>query len=343
MKIIGIVGTAKNTGKTTTLSALLGSVNSNGKKTALTGIGYDGEEIDNITLLPKPRLLVEKEMIVATSENCISNSDVQFNVLYKTGLRTALGEIFIIQITRPGLLVIAGPNKKNDLISVIEQLKAFSPDYLFVDGSLNRISPMSVVDEIIFTTGAARSTNLEQLVSEMESVEKIFRFEKCEKRFSTLNNTIVFTNSEQKELTFSTFVDRADVENIFSYINSKTKKIVLPGLISDSAIINLLGLFEDNGLTNIEIIINSPLHFLMGSELSQLKNLTDKLKKSGIKFSYLNKPELKIITINPFYPKEHNFNFEFAYVDKSKFIDLMRERLTTPIYNVRDAIPAFPL
>jgi cobyric acid synthase len=48
MKSVGIIGTAKNDGKTTTLSALLRSLKN--RKIAVTGIGYDGEEIDNITM-----------------------------------------------------------------------------------------------------------------------------------------------------------------------------------------------------------------------------------------------------------------------------------------------------
>jgi hypothetical protein len=55
--VVGIAGTAKNTGKTTTLSAIMGEAR---KEPALvlglTSIGYDGEGFDNVTGLPKPRI-----------------------------------------------------------------------------------------------------------------------------------------------------------------------------------------------------------------------------------------------------------------------------------------------
>jgi len=58
--IVGIAGTAKNTGKTTTTSAILDELYNMEIPIGLTSIGYDGEEIDNITRLPKPRLFVRK-------------------------------------------------------------------------------------------------------------------------------------------------------------------------------------------------------------------------------------------------------------------------------------------
>ena len=48
-KAIGILGTAKNTGKTTTFNFLLEWSNLKSIRVGLTSIGYDGEDIDNIT------------------------------------------------------------------------------------------------------------------------------------------------------------------------------------------------------------------------------------------------------------------------------------------------------
>ena len=57
MRVIGIAGTAKNTGKTTTLVASIKFFAEN-QKMFITGIGYDGEDFDNLTGLPKPRVFV---------------------------------------------------------------------------------------------------------------------------------------------------------------------------------------------------------------------------------------------------------------------------------------------
>jgi len=50
---MAITGIEKNAGKTTVLNYLL--QNSSDKVEAITSIGYDGEEIDQVTATDKPR------------------------------------------------------------------------------------------------------------------------------------------------------------------------------------------------------------------------------------------------------------------------------------------------
>ncbi|MDP3832279.1 MAG: hypothetical protein Q8Q47_13505, partial [Ignavibacteriaceae bacterium] len=235
MQKIGIVGTAKNTGKTTTLSFLLSSLSHFKKNIAVTGIGYDGEEIDNITLLPKPRLLIEKNVIAATSEKCFANSDVKFELLCKTGLRTALGEILIVKIIKPGLLVIAGPNKKSDLQKIIDLISKYEIDYLFIDGSLNRLSPMSVVDRIIFTTGAARNNIVSQLASEMKAIEKIFSFPQRKCNYENVNSIRIITKEGETEIDLNSLLDKNDVLLLSEKLKRDVVAIIIPGLISNEA------------------------------------------------------------------------------------------------------------
>src|SRR5437870_4324964 len=103
-RVLGIVGTAKNTGKTTTLAALIAHGGEGGLRLAITGIGYDGEEIDNVTMLPKPRLLFREQAIIATSEHCLRATRAGYRMRRRTGISTALGEVIIAEITRSGLV-----------------------------------------------------------------------------------------------------------------------------------------------------------------------------------------------------------------------------------------------
>ncbi|MFA6573745.1 MAG: hypothetical protein WCT13_06310, partial [Patescibacteria group bacterium] len=174
--IIGIAGTAKNTGKTTTLNCLLQEASRRNYSVAVTSIGFDGEEIDNVTSLPKPRITVYPNFIVTTSQKCLNHSTANVEILHRTGLYTSLGEIVIVRVIQEGLVVIAGPNKTNELRMIVETMKSYPCDYMFVDGSLNRIVPMTVVDSIIFTTGGARSTDIPELCNEMLTIESLFQF-----------------------------------------------------------------------------------------------------------------------------------------------------------------------
>ena len=76
--IIGIAGTAKNTGKTTTTSFIMAEVKKNEKlNLGLTSIGYDGEDIDNVTGLPKPKIEVWPGVLVAVAEKCLKVSTAE--------------------------------------------------------------------------------------------------------------------------------------------------------------------------------------------------------------------------------------------------------------------------
>jgi molybdopterin-guanine dinucleotide biosynthesis protein len=76
---LGIAGTAKNTGKTTATAAIIQELRTRGVGFYLTSIGYDGENIDNVTGLPKPKLRVEPGDVVATAERCLAVSTAKLS------------------------------------------------------------------------------------------------------------------------------------------------------------------------------------------------------------------------------------------------------------------------
>lgn len=332
--IVGIVGTAKNTGKTTTLSFLMQNAFRRGFYVGITGIGYDGEEIDNITMLPKPRLYLEKNTIVTTSEKCLEVTSTEFTLLEKTDIKTALGRVCIVQITKPGLMVIAGPNKKSDLVNIIEILIKYKISMLFVDGSLNRISPMSVVDKIIFTTGASRNTEIKILVQEMKGIQTIFHQPKTEYELSFYNK-ITFIEDEMRESALLSMVVNENAESVVSQITNKTKAIYIPGLVSTGALYNFASCLKDYS-EKIELIIHSPISLILSGEPSNTGNVIRALQKKNIQLKYFRSPELTAVTINPFYPKESSSNFTAAFIDKFSFKDEMIKALTVPVYNIKE-------
>jgi hypothetical protein len=174
--IIGIAGTAKNTGKTTALGVLLHEAHKRDLKVGLTGIGYDGEERDTVTMLPKPRLCLETGTLVTTSASCLRVSNAGLEQVEQTPFRTALGQVLILRVTRPGLVVVAGPSKTDELRVIVSRMQALGAGFVFVDGSLNRIAPMVVADRLVFATGAARTTDVDKLVAETLAIERLFSF-----------------------------------------------------------------------------------------------------------------------------------------------------------------------
>ncbi len=337
MKTIGVIGTAKNTGKTTTLSFLLNGFHSKGFNLAVTGIGYDGEEIDNITNLPKPRLYFEKNTILATSEKCLDNTAAEFDVLEETNSETALGKILFVRITKPGKVVIAGPNTVKSLSQVIQRIKELNNiDILLVDGSLNRISPMYILDKLIIATGASRNTNRMILAHEMTVIEKVFSYSVCKAEFIEDDNIRIIYNGLIINLYHNTLVDKDDFAVLDCSLNTKVEKLQVPGIISTDALIKHLPGIIKKINKPFEFVFRSPLQLFLSEDLSRLNKLLQLFEENNITVYFIHKPELVAVTINPFYPKLKNYQYIPSYLDKDKFYLEMARTLKTPVFNVME-------
>jgi len=85
---LALIGLAKNVGKTTTtnylLETLLGEKLYRAEELALTSLGLDGEAIDVLTGLPKPRYVPPAGLIVATTADLLDQAE-------STGAKAARG------------------------------------------------------------------------------------------------------------------------------------------------------------------------------------------------------------------------------------------------------------
>ena len=108
-KTLGIAGTAKNTGKTTTLTTILQEVDRFDLTVGITGIGYDGEEKDNVTGLPKPRVNLKPGQYLVTTRRCLQAGTAGYRILAETEMMTPLGKLVYARIQKEGLVVVAGP------------------------------------------------------------------------------------------------------------------------------------------------------------------------------------------------------------------------------------------
>ena len=113
---LSLVGLAKNVGKTTTtnhlVATLLGEQLYRADELALTSLGLDGEAIDALTGLPKPRYVPEAGMLVATTATLLLQAEsegARIERLRQLPGRTALGAVLLARIQHPGRIIIAGP------------------------------------------------------------------------------------------------------------------------------------------------------------------------------------------------------------------------------------------
>lgn len=318
--VIGIAGTAKNTGKTTTTSAIMHEVRKSGKlNLGLTSIGYDGEDLDNVTGLPKPKIEVWPGVLVAVAEKCLQVSSAGIEVLEVTKIATPLGKIILGKVTKGGRLVVAGPNKSSELRQVLSKLSHHHLNIILVDGALNRIAPMVEVDGLILTTGAARKSEISDLAFETHCMVEIISYPVIK-----LNKDIVSINS-----ILST--DKADELLKELKINNT---VYVDGVIGEKSLIYLVE--KASGLEGKTLIFPDSIKLLVAGDINNVHNMLVRLSQQGLKIAVKKSIKIIAITINPYYPK-YRYNsddYEAYYVDKEKLRQAIAKNVPVQVYNV---------
>ena len=307
MKTIGIVGIAKNTGKTTTTNALLEHLYKSAAKVGVTSIGYDGEEFDNITALPKPRIGLNKGTLLITASDCIAPQAASYKVLRQTDVQTVLGHIQICRTETAVNAIVAGPKTGDDLQKVIDMLQDFACDVLLVDGALNRVAPFVKVENLVVAVGPAANHHLDELAQEIKLLVDLTRLPICPSPVPATG--------------------RAESNGV--EFDPQTGTIWVNGPVYTNTIQNSLKKFSRNTPVT-SLIIPSVLHLLSGSGFREIQRFMSYADKAGLAIFVRKQIRLLGLTINPAYPvplKKGLNDYELRYVDEQLFKDKLRALL----------------
>lgn len=342
-KVLGILGTSKNTGKTTTTSALLEIANKKNLSVGITSIGYDGEDIDNITGLPKPRIFAKKGTLIATTNRCLKAGTAKIEKLEGTNFSTPLGNIIIGRIIEEGLIVIAGPNKGDELSIILNKLKKLGNELILIDGAINRIVPLMKADALILTTGAARSIDNVFLAREAQCIYNLFNLPEIDKN-NLLNLTddkgknvitLIQKNYSKRFLKTNSLISLSDVQEVTTKLNDRSCSIFVPGILGEFALNQLI---EKNLklLKNKNIIIPNPTHLLVGNNAISLMDTLFKMKKLEISLKVMRTIPILSITINPFYPlyRYENNRYEKGWVNRDGLYNIIKSMVNIPVIDI---------
>jgi len=340
-RVIGVVGTAKNTGKTTTILHLLRQGHIKNIPIALVGIGYDGEDIDNVTRLPKPRIFMEKGMFVATSEKCLELSTAELRVISRTGFMTPLGEVVTAKIEDPGLVVVSGPNQAVGLRGVIEEFSSTGVALILIDGSINRIIPLMEADVLVFATGASRNSDISKLTHEMKAIHEIFRLPEApaEARLMKDANTIsiLSLNGEIQSIPITSIYDSQDIELLNQALRKESRYVYIPGIVSLGALKIFASEFSSRIASKAFIFPNAG-HILAEGHPCDFAQLIPLLESLEIEIRILRSVPLAAVTINPFYARwsPQETKYISCAVNKKELERTMSAILPIPVFNIKE-------
>lgn len=326
-KVISIIGLAKNVSKTTTLNHIIKYLQ--GKCTiGLTSIGRDGERYDVITQLPKPRIFITKDVYVATAEQCSKDSEIEMDLVKRTGFNTPLGEVMIFKARGSGLIELAGPSINAHLSKIITDLFNLKCDIVLIDGAFDRKSfaTPSISDATIISTGASVSEDIKQVVSITQHIVKILSLE-CENDEEIIKKSkeiiikgkigLIYKDNSISVLNLLTALGSG--KEINQNLTENIKYLVINGSITDQLLENLMKSIKK--YKNITILVED------ATKLFITEKTFEKFKKKGGKLKVLNPIKIIAITVNPTSPTGINFN-------KTQFLELLKEKITIPIYDL---------
>jgi hypothetical protein len=313
--VLGIIGLAKNTGKTTTLNAIIDLFSE--FKIGLTSIGLDGEELDQVNFLPKPKIEVKPGMIVATASACLDAATIKYRLILKTNLFTALGPIKLIEVLTTGHLVVAGPTTNNDLKSLIEMMKP-RVDKLLIDGAFNRMtfSNIDLIEGIILATGAIVHPSMDKTIEKTKAIVDAFHAPKSLKYDHIPRAKIAISTKDAIYL-----YHQKNYESLKQAIEEHAKEIesiYIQGAITPK----MIDLFISKRIERIDFVCDDPTKLLLSE--TYFKHI----KTLGIKLSVIHACMLVAVTINPFSPNGHHY-------DENEFLKRMKENIDIPVFNVR--------
>jgi hypothetical protein len=291
---------------------------------AVTSIGLDGEEIDQVTFLNKPRIYALEGYIIATAAEALKGFEAKYKIIENTDIFTSIGYIKIVKVTKAGNALIAGPSIIKDMEKVIKLLEKYELKNIFIDGAFFRHSLAKVAEATILVIGASLSNDIDKVLSDAVATVSKFNVKKVENSLEKLKNfdEVCLVNEQGviKNLCIKSVIGNTD--KIFQKINEFCKYIYIPRSLTNEFVERLV---EERLDYKFSIIVKSPVNIQLN-----LANLTNLFKLSNM--VYVLKPiNLKAICYNPTAPYGYQFN-------SLLFKDKLEESLETKVINVEEGV-----
>jgi len=325
-KVISIIGLSKNVSKTTTLNHIINLLRD--KHTiGVTSIGRDGEPYDAITDLPKPKIIVEEGSIFATAEDSLKNSDIEVELIKRTGFTTPLGIINIYKAKNKGYVELAGPSMNKQLKNLCYDMLKIGCDVIFIDGAFDRRSfatPL-ISNATILSTGASVSRSMEKVIDLTSHIYDLFSLEIVkDDKIRKISNDIILTvqvgiiNDDHSINKLGESTALGSSKTIFNQITKDAKYLVIKGAITDSILDEYVTNKKVKGLT---VIATDPTKLFIS------KQVFYKFIKKGGHLKVLDRINLIAITVNHTSPLGYEF-------ENNQFMGLLQERINIPIFNL---------
>jgi hypothetical protein len=314
---LALVGLAKNTGKTVTLTALLEELKARGATVGVTSIGRDGERRDVIdSRIEKPRVRLQAGSLVATTGDLLRASGLEYELLEKTDARTPLGRVAIARLGQSGEIEVAGPNAAQDVRAVSEAMRAHGAEQVLIDGAVDRRAASSpeVANGLVISTGAILSPDIEEVVARTANAVALVRLPIVP--HDTAEGRRVRELASAQDPGISLLVDESlqaypcpprfalaapPIMDDFLSSGVPPRWLLVSGALPEGFVHSLVS-FARRSRAQMTVVVADPTKVFLS------EHGPDWYRRQGIALEVLRSIDLRALTVNPIAPQAHRFD-----------------------------------
>ena len=320
---VAIAGLEKNTGKTECINYLIRQLTGSDMQVAITSIGMDGEETDQVTDTDKPAITLPRGFYFATSEKHFRERNLDAAIYNLSHWHTATGRMVTAKVVNDGKIILSGPAQTARMKELITSFRTeHQCNLILIDGALSRTSQASpqVADGIILCVGAAMSANMQQVVRQTAHVCSLIKLEATKKITSeaalSLKRGIWKINKYNEPPQLLNKEGDMDEKQIK---REKIATIYISGALTNGLLKNIL----QTAHSPLEIIVRDFTKIFASMDQIQI------VKHGGHKISVLEKNHLIGVCVNPWSPQGYHF-------EAAKFEAEISKAVQVPVYNIRN-------
>ena len=326
---LALVGLAKNTGKTETLTAILAEHAAAGRPVGVTSIGRDGEAHDVIDArIDKPRLHLAAGSLVATTGELLRSSGVAHTRIARTGVRTPLGEVVLARLSEPGTVEVAGPSAAADIRAVSDTMAELGAEQVLIDGSIDRraASSPAVADGLLMATGAVLGEDIGQVVQTTANAVDLVRLPRTDGEVVNEEAGTPGDSDRDRVALERRLVLNAEPVEIAAFLRGhpRASTLIADGALSERFLEGLLAARRERAGRELRIVVGDPTKVFLS------RRGPSWYRRQGLQIEVVQTIDLKEITVNPVAPQSHHF-------DSQRLRELIGEAVAdVPVLDVLD-------
>lgn len=320
---LSIVGLEKNVGKTECLNYILYRLPLERMKIAVTSIGIDGENKDQVTATKKPEIFLREGVYFSTAESHYKERRLVSELVEITNERSSLGRIVTAKVAVGGKALISGPSSGVSLRRWVSGVAKYGIDLTIIDGAISRLSSASpaISKAMVLSTGAAYSSNIQTLVLKTKFVVEMIGLPLLEDSFyeELLNiESGVWGVSNNDELVDFKLSSALAVASIKEDITKDMRIIYTAGALTDK----FLSLISDSkNIKNVVLVVRDFTKIFVSENAYRV------FCSRGGRISVLQKSKLIAVCVNPTAPNGY-------ILDSDILCEKLQEAIGLPVYDI---------